>query len=187
MISDGHQHFKIYSTGSILRSKYKSKGHHLKIYPNHKNNVRFEFLAFSFFQRYLAFPDWTTSSKDMEFLSWAPPLFSLNFQKINPLISRKPIIWSMKNFRFEVWGRNQHVCQISLNSEGVGFSPLGDLTWNDPYIFKAAPIRETSDFVQYGSKIWGAVCKNITSDRFSTKTAISGRDSYLCMQRCYLW
>jgi len=41
--------------------------------------------------------------------------------------------------------------------------------------------------------VWGAVCKNIISDRFSTKTAISGRDvicgrdSYLCMQRCYLW
>ena len=35
--------------------------------------------------------------------------------------------------------------------------------------------------------LWGAVCKNIISDRFSTKTAISGRDSYLCMQRCYLW
>jgi len=40
----------------------------------------------------------------------------------------------------------------------------------------------------------GAVCKNIISDRFSTKSAISacrdvisGRDSYLCMQRCYLW
>ena len=29
--------------------------------------------------------------------------------------------------------------------------------------------------------VWGAVCKNIISDRFSTKTAISGRDSYLCM------
>jgi len=37
------------------------------------------------------------------------------------------------------------------------------------------------------SFIWGAVCKNIISDRFSTKTPISGRDSYLCMQRCYLW
>ena len=36
-------------------------------------------------------------------------------------------------------------------------------------------------------RLWGAVCKNIISDRFSTKTAISGRDSYLCMQRCYLW
>jgi len=55
-------------------------------------------------------------------------------------------------------------------------------------------------------KVWGAVCKNIISDRFSTKTAISvhiqlslaevaisacrdvisGRDSYLSMQRCYL-
>ena len=44
---------------------------------------------------------------------------------------------------------------------------------------------------EYGSVIhsyvWGAVCKNIISDRFSTKTAISGRDSYLCVQRCYLW
>ena len=37
------------------------------------------------------------------------------------------------------------------------------------------------------SHLWGAVCKNIISDRFSTKTAISGRDSCLCMQRCYLW
>jgi len=24
------------------------------------------------------------------------------------------------------------------------------------------------------------------SDRFSTKTAVSGRDSYLCMQRCFI-
>jgi len=31
--------------------------------------------------------------------------------------------------------------------------------------------------------LWGAVCKNIISDRFSTKTAISARDSYLCVQR----
>jgi len=36
-------------------------------------------------------------------------------------------------------------------------------------------------------RLWGAVCKNIISDRFSTKTAISGRDSYLYMQRCYIW
>jgi len=35
--------------------------------------------------------------------------------------------------------------------------------------------------------VWGTVCKNIISNRFSTKTAISGRDSYLCMQRCYHW
>jgi len=44
-----------------------SKGHHLKIYPNHKNDVKLEFLAFSPFQRYFTFPDWTTSSKDMVF------------------------------------------------------------------------------------------------------------------------
>ena len=44
-----------------------------------------------------------------------------------------------------------------------------------------------------GVTVWGAVCKNIISGRFSTKTAtsacrdvISARDSYLCMQRCYL-
>jgi len=30
--------------------------------------------------------------------------------------------------------------------------------------------------------VWGVVCKNIISDRFSTKTAISGRDSYLCQR-----
>jgi len=29
-----------------------------------KNGVRFKFLAFSPFQRYFTFPDWTTSSKD---------------------------------------------------------------------------------------------------------------------------
>ena len=45
--------------------KYRSKGHHPQIYPNHKNDVRLEFLAFSPFQRYLTFPDWTTNSKDM--------------------------------------------------------------------------------------------------------------------------
>jgi len=45
--------------GSISRSK-----DHPKIYPNHKN-VKFEFLAFSPFQRFLTFPDWTTTSKDM--------------------------------------------------------------------------------------------------------------------------
>ena len=39
----------------------------------------------------------------------------------------------------------------------------------------------------YHYRLWGAICKNIISDRFSTKTVISGRDSYLCMQRCYLW
>jgi len=49
------------------RSKYRSKGHHPKIYPNHKNDVRLEFLAFSPFQRYLTFPDWIISSKDMVF------------------------------------------------------------------------------------------------------------------------
>jgi len=36
MISDGDQNFIIWSTGSISRSK----GHHPKIYPNHKNDVR---------------------------------------------------------------------------------------------------------------------------------------------------
>jgi len=77
MISDGHQHFLIWSTGSISRSKYRSEGHHPNIYPNHKNDVRFEFLAFSPVQRYLTFPDWTTSSKDMEFWSWTPPLIFL--------------------------------------------------------------------------------------------------------------
>jgi len=41
-------------------SKYRSKGHHPKIDPNHKNDVKLEFLAFSPFQRYLTFPDWTT-------------------------------------------------------------------------------------------------------------------------------
>jgi len=61
MISNGHHHYIIWSMGWISRSK----GHHPKIYPNHKNNVRFEFLAFSPFQRYLTFADWTTSSKDM--------------------------------------------------------------------------------------------------------------------------
>jgi len=39
------------------------------------------------------------------------------------------------------------------------------------------------DFNSDGGVVWGAVCKNIISDRFSTKTAISGRDSYLCTQR----
>ena len=48
------------------------------------------------------------------------------FKKITP-ISQKSIIRSMKNLRFEVWGQNQHVCQISLISERVGFSPLRDL------------------------------------------------------------
>jgi len=67
MISDGDQNFIISSTGSISRSKYRSKGHHPKIYPNHKNGVRLEFLALSHFQRYLTFPDWNTSSKDTVF------------------------------------------------------------------------------------------------------------------------
>jgi len=77
VISDGHQHFLIWSTGSIWRSKYKSKGHHPKIYENHKKDVRFEFLAFSPFQRSLTFPDWTTGSKDMGCWSWAPPPYFL--------------------------------------------------------------------------------------------------------------
>jgi len=58
--------------GSISRSKYRSKGHHPKMYPNHKNDIRFEFLAFPAFYWYLTFPGWTTSSKDMVFQSWAP-------------------------------------------------------------------------------------------------------------------
>jgi len=73
MISNGHQHFIIWSTGSNSRSKYRSKGYHPKIYPNHKSNVRFEFLAFPPFYWYLTLPDWTTSSKDMVFQSCAPP------------------------------------------------------------------------------------------------------------------
>jgi len=103
-----------------------------KMYPNHKNDVRLEFLAFSPFQRYLTFPDWTTSSKDKVFESWAPPLFSQNFQKINPpyLGNWSSDHWRISDLRFGGW--NQHVCQISLNSERVEFSSLGDLlTWND--------------------------------------------------------
>jgi len=42
--------------------------------------------------------------------------------------------------------RNQHVCQISLNSEKVGFSPLGDLTWNDP--------RKTLQARRTGGVLW---------------------------------
>jgi len=37
----------------------------------------------------------------------------------------------MKNFRLKVWGQNQCARQISLNSERVGFNPLGDFMWND--------------------------------------------------------
>jgi len=40
-----------------------------------------------------------------------------------------------ENLELRFGGRNQHVCQISLNSERVGFRIvffLGDLTWNDP-------------------------------------------------------
>jgi len=135
MISDGDQNFIIWSTGSISRSKYRSKDHHPKIYPNHKNDVRLEFLAFSPFQRYLTFPDGTTSSKDMVFWSCAPPLFCWNFQKINPpyLGNHTSNHWKILDLKFRDW--NQHVCQISLNSERVGFRIvffLGDLTWNYP-------------------------------------------------------
>ena len=61
-----------------------------------------------------------------------PPLFSLNFQKINPpYLGNQSSNWrKILDLRFG--GQNQHVSQISLNSERVGFSPLGDLTWNDP-------------------------------------------------------
>jgi len=38
----------------------------------------------------------------------------------------------MKNFRFGVWGQDQHVYQISLNSERAVFGLFGNLTWNDP-------------------------------------------------------
>ena len=31
-----------------------------------------------------------------------------------------------------LWVPNQHVCQVSLKSETVGFNSLGDLTQNDP-------------------------------------------------------
>jgi len=121
VISDGHQHFLVWSTGSISGLKYRSKGHHPKIYENHKNYVRFEYLAYCPFQRYLTFPDWTTSSKIWCFEVGCPPLFSINFQKINPpyLANRSSDQQKILDLRFG--GQNQHVCQISLNSEGVGF------------------------------------------------------------------
>jgi len=56
-----------------------------------------------------------------------------------------------------------------------------------PYVKKVNEIFSKHLGLLKGGYLWGAVCKNIISDRFSTKTAISGRDSYLCMQRCYLW
>jgi len=64
-----------------------------------------------------------------------PPLFSLNFQKINPpyLGNRSSDQRKILDLRFG--GQNQRVCQTSLNSERVGFRIdffLGDLTWNDP-------------------------------------------------------
>ena len=49
------------------------------------------------------------------------------------LATRNPglkILPQLGNTRFG--GRNQHVGQISLNSERVRFSPSGYLTWNDP-------------------------------------------------------
>ena len=58
-----------------------------------------------------------------------PPLFSIKFQKITPDIS-KTDQQKISDLRFG--GENQHVSQNSLNTERVGFSPLGDLTWNDP-------------------------------------------------------
>jgi len=49
-ISNRHQHFIIWPTGSISRPKYSSKGHHPKIYPNHKNDVRFASWLFPLFK-----------------------------------------------------------------------------------------------------------------------------------------
>jgi len=50
-----------------------------------------------------------------------PPLFSLNFQKINPSYVRNRSSDQRKILDLRLGGQNQHVCQISLNSERVGF------------------------------------------------------------------
>jgi len=60
------------------------------------------------------------------------PLFSLNFQIINSSCLRNQSSDQRKSLDLRFGGQNHHVRQISLNSERVGFSPLGDLTLNDP-------------------------------------------------------
>ena len=91
----------------------------------------FEFLAFSPFYWYLTFPDWTTSSKDMVFWNWAPPLFSPNFQKIKTLYLGNRSSDQRKILGLRFGGQSQHVCQISLKSERVGFRIVFLFGWVD--------------------------------------------------------
>jgi len=92
--------------------------------------VMFEFLTFPLFIDTLLFQIGPLVQKIWCF-KVGPLLIFSKFSKNLPPISQKPIVQSTKNFRSEVWGRNQHVCQISLKSKKVGVSPLGELTWND--------------------------------------------------------
>jgi len=125
-----------------------SKGHHPKICPNYKSVVRFKFLGFPPFYWCLIFPDWTGSSKDMVFWSWALPLIFSKFSKIYPLYLGNRSSHQQKILDLWFGGRSEHVCRISLKCERVGFTIvffLCDLTWNDPAYIAA---REKWPYVQ---------------------------------------
>jgi len=61
----------------------------------------------------------------------APFIFSKFSKSNHPYLGNRSSD-QQKNLDLRFGGQNQHARQSSLNSERVGFSPLGDLTWNDP-------------------------------------------------------
>jgi len=110
--------FLICSTGS----KYRSEGHHHKIYPNYKMMSDLNSWLFPFFKDTILFPIGPLVQKIWGFEVRRPPIFSLNFQKINPPYLGNRLSDQRKILDLSFGGQNQHVCQISLNSERVGFA-----------------------------------------------------------------
>ena len=115
-----------------------------------------------------------------------PPLFSLNFQKINPpyLGNQSSDQLKILDLRFEC--QNQHVCQISLNSERVGFRIflLGDLTWNDPaakqnyFVLRVGSSLGKRNLTYQQAVAWSSIpqkFKNFSYGKFSKNYKVSDR------------
>jgi len=90
---------------------------------------------FPFFKDTLLFQIGPLVQKIWCFAVGRPLYFLKIFKKLTShmyLGNRSSDHWKILDWRFGGW--NQHVCQISLNSERVGFRIvffLGDLKWND--------------------------------------------------------
>ena len=59
------------------------------------------------------------------------PVFAETLKVWGPYLPHHWSDWP-KILDLVLWVPNQHVCQVSLKSETVGFNSLGDLTQNDP-------------------------------------------------------